>query len=468
MSRRVHRRKTPTPEPVSPTIVRPDHLPSDSWPNSHPDYSPEIHQLACSINYLALRNKCTQLRHGARCIISPKYYVGANNLVREIVFQDGVVWITLFARLDSVGEFASQARLMRKLRPRIPVPEVFAYSDDTKELGGRYLLMEGICGSKAEAEYFIFGIPDRHWNHVLEQLGEIMAEGIAMLWKSFQVNGRVYESDTGFWIDPALQNVEYALCEMKKHHEILAGRLYSKFVAQVHRDMNLIFAELLYLCSELLRPNFRPPDSHRTFPSNVPPFKMENIVFDTEYNVKGLLGFSRTESTSSWEAFQYPFCLEDSFDDPSMSRTIKWMREYFVDACRRTLQSRGLNWHEWQKRELWCKKDKVRLLYEFRTSSARPPELLQRIVSRLYHFDKAITLDLLFHAFLFTIIPVFAQIPTIWDQKPDWYVEMFVRMLSAETKALYTLASMGQLVAKGELNLQSLQLPNFLPTLHAG
>src|SRR5436305_4229130 len=106
MSRRVHRQNTAPVEPPSPTILRPAHLPSDTWPVEHPEYSPEIHQLASSIKYLALRNKCTHLRHGTRCIISPKYYVGTNNLVREVVFQDSIVWIALFARLDSVGEFA--------------------------------------------------------------------------------------------------------------------------------------------------------------------------------------------------------------------------------------------------------------------------------------------------------------------------------------------------------------------------
>src|SRR5205814_7610994 len=111
MSRRLHCQKTPPLEPPSPTIVRPKPLPSDTWPTTHPDYSPEIHQLACSINYLELRNKCTNLRRGTRCIISPKYYVGANNLVREIVFQDGVVWTALFAQLDSLGDFAAQVRL---------------------------------------------------------------------------------------------------------------------------------------------------------------------------------------------------------------------------------------------------------------------------------------------------------------------------------------------------------------------
>src|SRR5271155_5307751 len=176
MSRRLHR--TNPAEPPSPSIVRPPHLPSDTWPPAHADYSAGIHQLACSINYLLLRQKCKILRNGTPCVISPKYYVGANNLVREIVFEDGVVWIALFARLDSEGLFSAQEKLMKRLRGSIPVPEVYAWSDQTEELGARYTIMEGICGKRAEAQYLLFGVPDRHWHTLLDQLGKILAAGM--------------------------------------------------------------------------------------------------------------------------------------------------------------------------------------------------------------------------------------------------------------------------------------------------
>src|ERR1700721_4259840 len=100
MPRRLSRHRLPTPEPPQPSISRPSKIPSSTWPNSHAEYSAEIHELACSISYLSLRNKCSGIREGRRCVISPKYYVGENNLVREIVFQDGVVWIALFTTSD--------------------------------------------------------------------------------------------------------------------------------------------------------------------------------------------------------------------------------------------------------------------------------------------------------------------------------------------------------------------------------
>lgn len=462
MSRRLHRQKTPPLEPPSPTIVRPEHLPSDTWPTSHPDYSPEIHQLACSINYLALRNKCSHLRHGARCIISPKYYVGANNLVREIVFQDGVVWIALFARSDSVGDFAAQVRLMRKLRSKIPVPEVFAHSDQSQELGGRYLLMEGICGLKAEAEYFIFGVPDRYWDHVLEQLGGFMAEGMAVWWKNFQVNGKVYDSDSAFWIDPAVHNVRLALHEFTSHRKLIEERKYATFLERTQPLIRLLFVEVLYLCCELLRQPQRPSNAQGKLPSNLPPLSMENIVFDNNYNVKGLIGFSRIESVSSWDYFQYPFCLDDSFDDPSMTRTITWMKESFIESWKRRVESLGLLWEGMEQREPWSQKDKVKILYEFRLSNARSSHFAEQLLSRLYHVDGNVTIDLLFCAYLYTTCSVLSHHATAWDPNiSDLHVAIFERMISLDAARLNELAGAGQSLTKGKFDSQILQLPTF-------
>jgi len=457
MSRRLHR--TNPAEPPSPSIVRPPHLPSDTWPPAHADYSPGIHELACSINYLQLRQKCTILRNGTPCVISPKYYVGANNFVREIVFQDGAVWIALFARLDSVGEFARQAALMRKLRPRLPVPEVIATSDTPQELGARYLLMEGVCGTKAEAEYFIFGIPDRHWNHVLEQLGGLMAEGMEQTWENYSVNGKVYTSDGGFWIHPALQNLEFARRNVDRHRDNLAGKEYSRFMKNAVQSIQLLFAEDLYLCSELLNEAQLPPDARGNFPSHLPPLIMDNIVFDDEYDIQGLIGFPRTESVSTWDYFQYPFRLDDTFDDPSMKRTVKWMREKFLEAWQGRLASAGLRLDNIKKRECWSQKEKVQLLYEFRTCNARSVELLQQIRSKLYNLDASITLDVLFNAYIYTAIYNLAHEHMQWDNV--WPGHMFRRLLSADVSHIHEIASAGHALGKGKLDSHVLRPPSF-------
>lgn len=457
MPRRLQRQRTPTPEPPSPSIPRPAHLPSDTWPTSHPKYSPEIHKLSCSINFLALRNKCSQLRHGAGCIISPKYYVGSNNLVREIVFQDEVVWIALFAPADSVGEFAAQARLMRSLRGRIPVPEVFSYSDQVNELGGRYLLMEGICGLRAESEYFIFGIPDRYWNYVLQQLGEIMAEGMAVTWSTFKVDGEEYRSDTAFWIDPSRQNMRGALIEISKSRALFDSGQHQEFITQISTASELLFSELLYLCSEFLRPYRRPSNVLMKFSSALPTLRMENVIFDADYNIKGLIGFTRKESVSSWEYFQYPFGLEEIFDDPSISRTVAWMREYFVGAWIQRLVSLGVDWGGLEQREQWCQRDKVEVLRQFRKSKKQDPALLQRLLSSGYYLKGPLDVDLLYNAFVISLLSAFQQQSAAWDCKPDFFTDLFLRLLSLSYPQLQALAEQGRLLRNGQTEFQLME-----------
>jgi len=457
MSRRLHR--TNPAEPPSPSIVRPPHLPSDTWPPAHADYSAGIHQLACSINYLLLRQKCKILRNGTPCVISPKYYIGANNLVREIVFQDGVVWIALFARLDSVGEFARQAALMRRLRSKLPIPEVIAVSDTPQELGARYLLMEGVCGTKAEAEYFIFGIPDRYWNHVLEQLGAVMAEGMEQTWEHCFVNGKNYTSDHAFWIHPSLQNMEFGHRNVDRHRDHLVRKEYSRFLKNAVQSIHLLFAEDLYLCSDLLNETQLPPDARGKFPSHLPPLTMDNVIFDDEYNIKGLIGFPRNESVSSWDFWQYPYRLDETFDDPSMNRTVKWMRETFLEAWQRRLASTGLRLDNLKKREAWSQKEKVQLLYDFRTCNARSVELLQQIRSKLYNLDASITLDVLFNAYVYTAIYNLAHEHMQWDNV--WPGHMFRRLLSADVSHIHEIASAGHALGKGKLDSHVLRPPSF-------
>jgi hypothetical protein len=446
--RRPSRHRLPTPEPPSPTINRPTRLPSDHWPNSHPGYSPEIHRLACSINYLGLRNKCSQLRHGTRCIISPKYYVGANNYVREVVFQDGVVWIVLFAQLDVKGEFAAQARLMKMLRGRIPVPEVYGFSDNRIELGARYLVMEGICGIRAEAEYLMFGIPDRHWNHVLEQLGVIMAQGMVVSWKSFRVNTHDYQKDTDFWTEPAESNIQRALKEINEHKKYFVSGRYSTFIDHVYFHLKSLFAELLYLGNDLLHPKSRPSDVSQRFPVHIPPLTMQNIIFDEEYNIRSIIGFSQSESVSTWDYFQYPLGLEDPFEEHPMTHTITWMRELFLEAWRGELSTLKLSaWERMPTREKWCRKDKVAILYEFRKTPEHTSKILNELLCCFHPVDKSTTAEILFEAYTFVLCSLLAHDSNAWNGKLEMYIDVLLRLVRSSVQTIHELAEQGRYIS---------------------
>lgn len=364
------------------------------------------------------------------------------------MFQDGAVWIVLFARLDCKGEFAAQARLMQALKGRIAVPEVYAFSDSKIDLGARYMLMEGICGNRAEAEYLMFGIPDRHWNQVLDQLGAIMAQGMAVTWKHFKVNGKEYERDSDFWIQPSEIKILRAVNEINQHKDVFISGRYSTFVEHLYFHLKALFAELLYLANDFLHPKKRPSEKSQCFPANLPPLTMENVIFDEEYNVKAIVGFPQSESISTWDYFQYPLGLEDPFEEHPMTRTITWMRESFVEAWRRELEVLNLTeWDAMPAREKWARKDDIATLYEFRTTTEHTSKLLNQMLCTLYHLDKSLTADLMFEAFIFALCSFLAHNSAAWTGKVDFYIDLFTVLAKQSTQVLHQLAEQGRYVS---------------------
>jgi hypothetical protein len=289
-----------------------------------------------------------------------------------------------------------------------------------------------------------------------------MAYGMAVSWNNFQVNGETYKSDTAFWIDSARRRIRGALNEISLHREVFTEGQYAEFIQQVQPNLQILFAELLYLNSEFLTPKQRPPNMLMKFPAHLPSLTIENVIFDEEYNIKGLISFPRTESVSSWEYFQYPYRLEESFDDLSMTRTSTWMRDNFVEAWVRTLASLGISWEGMQSREPWCQKDKVKLLYDFRMSETITPTLVHLLFSSLYHFDKSIvTVENMYDAFLSSTCSLLYNYPTAWESKPDMYIEMSAWLLALATGQIHDLSRDGECLREGHSNFKIIQLPNF-------
>lgn len=73
-------------------------LGSDSWVGaSDYDEGDELHtrvsEFIKGINWKRLTEVASDLRKGSKCRLSEKYSVGHFNLVRKLVFEDGVSWI---------------------------------------------------------------------------------------------------------------------------------------------------------------------------------------------------------------------------------------------------------------------------------------------------------------------------------------------------------------------------------------
>lgn len=394
-------------------------------------------------------------------MISPKYYVGASNLVREIVFDDGVVWIALFARLDSEGLFSAQEKLMKRLRSSMAVPEVYACSDKTEELGARYIIIEGICGRRAEAQYLMFGVPDRHWHTLLDQLGKVLAAGMKVTWKEFDIADKKYVSDSSFWIDPAEKNILRALKQLNDQRHLFDFGHWSKFIQSTLPVIDLLFSESLYLCCHLLKPSHRPVDSRGRFPSHLPSLSMQNLIFDDEYNIKGIIGFPRTQGVSSWEYFQLPLGLEEDFENTSTQKTEDWMRMEFVRSWRQNISRTGVPWEGLDQWLPWCKKDSVQLLRRFRTAKPSPVSL-EQFFEKMYSFGSDVPLEMVKDAHLFTTVALLIHYPVAWEaEKCEFHVDMFSRMLGMDGKGLGQIGGAGRSLREGKFDLQNLHLPRF-------
>jgi len=372
------------------------------------------------------------------------------------------VWIVLFAIYiihDSSDKFEDHARLLQRLQSsNIPVPEVYAFSDSQSELGARYLLMEGICGIKAEAEYFIFGIPDRYWKHVLDQLADILAEGMLFTSPTFIVDGHEYNSDTAFWIDTSQSCVAAAWGRIEVHLELLREMRYKEFFERAREEINIIFAESLYLSTDLVLCRYNGyMNTCGPFPTCLPPLQRDNIIFDEEYNIKGVIGFRGTQSVSLWKYFQYPMALEESFEDKAMDGTVGRMRNIFDNSWDQAMNRRRLHWYERDNKSgaHWRCPDKVGLLYQFRTA---PPnqraQLTQSLFSRFYGHN-APSIEVLFHA---SLMGFFCEWSADAPRGSELALSVVRRMLYRSSQELEQLALAGQSLVEGTLDSQALNL----------
>lgn len=161
--------------------------PSDSW-SGFDGYSevhwilPPVRKLLDKIDLDALRGLGTSLRGGVTCSISPQFTFGTENLVRELVFVDGIVWI---ARLGLFYEHPAiisndvvTMRYVKKLTT-IPIPEVYHYdTDENNPVGCQYILMEAVSGCAAadSPHGVLLNLPNDKIDKVCAQLADIILQ----------------------------------------------------------------------------------------------------------------------------------------------------------------------------------------------------------------------------------------------------------------------------------------------------
>jgi isoamyl acetate esterase len=201
---------------TKPPTMENDHtLPSASWAR-YADLLrrfPAVAETLTRINIQNLQAKATALRKGIPSHINTSSYAfGGVNLILEITFDDGVVWIgriqlgreTVFP-ISSKADHALESEVVTlnllKMKTTIPVPTVYGYDARyDNEIGAPYLLMEAMPGKRLWGTPRSDFIPEQHKAKVYVQIADILLQLYSL---KFPAIGMLYwdcENDTTYTV----------------------------------------------------------------------------------------------------------------------------------------------------------------------------------------------------------------------------------------------------------------------------
>ena len=265
--------------------------------NSKPDsfVSRRVQNTLLRINLEALSNLATSLREGQECRISDQFTFGTENLVREIVFDDGVLWIARFSfAFVSPQLIESEVVTMRfvKQNTKIPVPDVYAYDGcHDNSLGGQYIIMEALMGRKQcrALDPRMLDIPDDKKAMVCEQLTDYFLQLNSLRFPvlgSLQLNqegsivlGEIYRTDGNFpsCKEPSQYYLSVARAALRRCFDPRIRNFRGEFL---DAWLQLLIA--------------KKPDqtAASNYPLAHPDFYAHNILFDNDFNIVGILDWS--------------------------------------------------------------------------------------------------------------------------------------------------------------------------------
>ena len=279
-------------------------LPSDTWTGfdtwgSDPDYwiIKKISLFLCSLDVDALQQIGTSRRGGRHFTISDRFACGSENILKELVFEDGVVWVARIPLVRQAPEvIRSEVTTMRyvKAHSTIPIPEVMGYDDSMENsLSCQYILMEGIHGrTRCEpSAYNLLRIPDDKITVVFAQLADILLQLSCL---RFQEIGSLNIDEKGHLeIGDVYGNSNrgrFRKCSTPAEYFqfIIANteRSAETIVNDSHKAAKLSTAKL----KAKLASNFT--SCSHTYPLSHPDFQAQNILFDDDFNIVAIIDWS--------------------------------------------------------------------------------------------------------------------------------------------------------------------------------
>ena len=191
-------------------------LPSSYW-NGLDDipYPPQsLLKFLSQFDANVLRQIASSLRCGLSCEVSQQFAYGSQNMVKEIIFQDEVVWIArCYYREMNPSILRSEVITMKYVKEHtaIPVPKVYHYDTSNKNLlGCQFIIMEAIFGSpRCRGPSIIPDVPENKRDSVFAQLSDYQLQLNAL---RFPAIGSINMNEDGLiFLDTVYRATEHYL-----------------------------------------------------------------------------------------------------------------------------------------------------------------------------------------------------------------------------------------------------------------
>ncbi|KAH9211764.1 hypothetical protein DL95DRAFT_525548 [Leptodontidium sp. 2 PMI_412] len=305
-------------------------LGSASW-NGAADYKTgdELHERAiaffAAVKWDVLASLSSSLRNGIPCEFGEKFSIGHFNMVRRIVFEDGISWVARLRlpllkavfgdreALDPASSLKVEIASMKFFKTSIPVPAVYSYSTDpANDIGAPYILMDYIDGTVAtelrvarNCELGSFGTPsqDRKFR---EQMASIQVELSSF---KFDRIGSLYQDEktSDFFIGPETETGKGPWTSSMDYFADLASHALQVCVADAELDVQtscsfavpILFKHLISLYGQ---------KSSWTGPFSLTnrDFGAHNLLVNGDFEIIGVIDFDGVMAAPMEVVAQYP------------------------------------------------------------------------------------------------------------------------------------------------------------------
>jgi isoamyl acetate esterase len=296
---------------------------SDKWRGMSNVFKHErdhVREFINTLNFDWLENRANNVLGRTGCEVRRDIFSsGQDNIVFELSFPDNTMWVARISKPPFANVGASStpsshrgaAEMLSEIytidyvskNTTIPTPRILDYDvNRSNPLGAPYMLMEEIQGHFVE---HLTRIPKLYIRHVYHQIAEIVLQ---LSHLQFPLLGLLQHSDSD-----SKFHVKGAIVEGYKRFDAFSSAkafyttralhfLYQKQV-EIPADPDWIALAWLYL--EAI-PLFCSPElDSGPFPLKHPDLNNGNILYDSQYNIVGVLDWTATQ-TAPWQSFVVP------------------------------------------------------------------------------------------------------------------------------------------------------------------